>query len=106
MTDAVLWIRIEARFEGQKLPTKIVTKNLINLIFLSAGCSLLRAEGISCILDGKKFFSCIFFFNFLLGSGLDLNSLEMLDPDPYPDPDSMNPNPQHWTDGKIGKGYQ
>jgi hypothetical protein len=24
----------------------------------------------------------------------DLDSLEMLDPDPYPDPDSMNPDPQ------------
>jgi hypothetical protein len=21
----------------------------------------------------------------------------MLDPDPYPDPDSMNPDPQHWV---------
>jgi hypothetical protein len=25
---------------------------------------------------------------------LDPDSLEMLDPDPYPDPDSMNPDPQ------------
>jgi hypothetical protein len=23
------------------------------------------------------------------------DSLEMLDPDPYPDPDSINPDPQH-----------
>ncbi len=25
----------------------------------------------------------------------DRDSLEMLGPDPYPDPDSMNPDPQH-----------
>ncbi len=28
------------------------------------------------------------------GSGLDPDSLEMLDKDPYPDPDSINPDPQ------------
>ncbi len=26
----------------------------------------------------------------------DPASLEMLDPDPYPEPDSMNPDPQHF----------
>jgi hypothetical protein len=34
---------------GQKLPTK--KKKLRKILFLSAGCSLLRAEGFSCSLD-------------------------------------------------------
>jgi hypothetical protein len=34
---------------GHKLPTNI--EKLINFIFRSAGCSLVRAEGFSCILD-------------------------------------------------------
>jgi hypothetical protein len=34
---------------GQKWPTKI-EKNSTNFMFLSTGCSLLRAEGFSCSL--------------------------------------------------------
>jgi hypothetical protein len=62
-------------------------------MFSSAGCSLLRAEGFSCSLDVlneglgkgklqflnlkilKNFFSCEFFFQFLV--------FEILDPDRY-----------------------
>jgi hypothetical protein len=40
----------------------------------------------------KKKISCIF-FQFLAIKTLDPDSLEMLDPDPYRDPDSMNPDP-------------
>jgi hypothetical protein len=39
------------------------------------------------------FFSSVFGYQYL-GSRLDPDSLEMLDPDPYPDPDSMNPDPE------------
>jgi hypothetical protein len=76
-----------------------------HLIFLSAGCSFLRAEGFSCSLDISKLqllinknlknFCCIFFFfQFLVMKTLDpdQDSLEMRDP--YPDPDSMNLDPQ------------
>jgi hypothetical protein len=75
-------------------------KNLINYIFLNAGCSLLWTEGF-CILDilcgglGKskmqflikkrfKNFRCIFFFNFWSSKTLilDPDSLIMLDLDP------------------------
>jgi hypothetical protein len=84
------------------------------VMFLSTGCSLLRAEGFSCslgVLYGGlgirklqflikkieiKFPAKIFFFNFRssnLGSGSGIRignpdpQLEkMLDPDPYPDP--------------------
>ncbi len=49
------WIRIRIRNSdpdqgGQKWPTK-KEKKLINFIFWSTGCSLLRAEGFSCSLD-------------------------------------------------------
>ncbi len=52
---------------GKKWPTKM--EKLINFIFWSAGCSLLRSEGFSCRLDVLGlgiskllyFFSCIFF---------------------------------------------
>jgi hypothetical protein len=44
----------------------------------------------------KKFFSCIVFLPFLVIKTLILDSLEMLDPDPFPDPDSLDPDPQHW----------
>jgi hypothetical protein len=40
----------------------------------------------------EKIFSCIFFLQFLIIKP-DQDSLEMLDPDPYPDP--MVPGPQH-----------
>ncbi len=82
------------------------SEKLKNFIFLSAGCSLLKAEGFSCSLDTsklqllikkkkKKIVCCIFssvFGHQNPGSGLDPDpdSLEM--PDPYPD--SMNPVPQ------------
>ncbi len=59
-------------------------KKLINFIFWSAGCSLLRAEVFSCSLDiencnfwYKKFFICIFFFSFRHqnpGSGFTWNA--------------------------------
>ncbi len=74
-------------------------------MFLSPGCSLLRAEGFSCslgVLYGglgisklqyliKKIeikFPAINFFSILSHQTLDLDpQLEkMLDPDPYPDP--------------------
>jgi hypothetical protein len=83
-------------------------KKLINFIFLS---SLSRAEGfsrslhISNFFDQKKIkqiFCCIFFCFSLWSSkpwiriGFE-NSLEMLDPDPYSDPNSLNPDPQLWS---------
>jgi hypothetical protein len=50
----------------------------------------------------KKLFSCVF-FSYIFdhqnpGSGLDSDpdSLEMLDPDSYPYPDSRKPDPQLW----------
>jgi hypothetical protein len=46
----------------------------------------------------KKLFSCIFFLLFLVIKTQDpypdMDSLEMVDPDPCPDPDSINPDPQ------------
>jgi len=68
----------------------------------SAGCSLLRSEGFFCSLDvlygglgiaifERKKIQLNFFPYFLVIKALDPNLLEMLDPDP----DSMNPNPQH-----------
>jgi hypothetical protein len=64
-------------------------KKLINFIFVSAGCSLLRAEGFSCSLNALYgglgiFFSCIFFLKFLVMKPMDTDpdSLEMLVPDP------------------------
>ncbi len=91
---------------------------LIYLIFLSAGCSLLKDESFSCSLNVlygglgisklqfliKKRYTKLsaVFFSSIFGhqkpvSGLDpdlypdRDSLEMLDPDP----NSMNPDPQH-----------
>ncbi len=93
-------------------------KKFRNFIFWSVGCFLLRAEGFSCSLDvlyeglrisklqflikkDSKNFQ-LYFFVFSVWSsnpesGLDPDpdSLKMLDPDPYPDPESMNPDPQH-----------
>jgi hypothetical protein len=73
----------------------------------------LRAKDFSCslghkyiaILDQKKLTKNfqLYFFSSVFGhqtprSGLDLDpeldSLKMLDPNPYKDPDSMNPDPQ------------
>jgi hypothetical protein len=67
---------------------------------------------VNCYFDPKKiqklfqlYFSLVFGHQ-NLGSGLDPgypNSLETLDP-PYPDPDSMNPDPQPWLKWKrLGK---
>jgi hypothetical protein len=71
----------------------------------------LRAESFSCSLDvlygglgirklqflirKKNNLSAVFLFLFLAIKTLDSepDSLEMLDPDPYRDPDSMNPDP-------------
>jgi hypothetical protein len=93
-----LWIRIQ---EGKNDPQK--RKNLINLVFSSAECSLLRAEGFLCSLDVsygslgisklqfliKKRYTKnlqLFFLQFLviktLDSYLDPDSHEMLDSDP------------------------
>ncbi len=75
-------------------------------MFWSARCSLLRAEGFSCVLNvlygglgiasfdqkkKKKIFRCIFFLTFFVIKTLDPDpdSLEMLDPD------SVNTDPQH-----------
>ncbi len=44
----------------------------------------------------KKIFSCNFQFLVIKTLDPDPDSLEMLDPDPYPDPVSMNPDPQLW----------
>jgi hypothetical protein len=97
------WIRIQAKIGPQK--EEKVTKFHV----LSAGCSLLRAEGFSCRLAvlyaslgisklqflihkvSKKMFSCKFFSIFghqkhWIRIGIQL---KMLDPDP--DRDSMNP---------------
>jgi hypothetical protein len=87
-------------------------------LFWSSGCSLLREEGFSFSLavlygglrirklqffDQKRFWkiSAVFFLQVLVTKTLhpDPDSLEMLDPDPYPD--WMNPDPQHWGDGKV-----
>jgi hypothetical protein len=35
------------------------------------------------------------------GPGLDPDSLQMLDLNPYPDPDSFNPDPQLWLNFTI-----
>ncbi len=43
-----------------------------------------------------RFFSSSVFRHQNPRSALDPDSLEMLDPIPYPDPDSMNPDPQLW----------
>ncbi len=87
----------------------------MNFIFWSAGCSLSRAQGFSCSLDVlfeglgisklqflikkalKINFLLYFFSHFLVIKTLDpdLDSHQMLDP--YPDPDSLNPDPQHWS---------
>jgi hypothetical protein len=53
---------------GQKIPTKIEKKSR-TFMFLSIGCSLLRAEGFSCSLDIRKlqfFIKKIYIKNFLL----------------------------------------
>ncbi len=89
-----------------------------NFMFLSAGCSLLRAEGFFCILDvlygglgiGKlqflifkkyNFFPAVnCFFNFWSSKPLDPDWIririgippKLLDPDPY----QMNTDPQPW----------
>jgi hypothetical protein len=51
----------------------------------------------------KIIFSCVFFLTFLAIKTLVPDSLEILDPDPYPVPKSMNPNPKHWIE--IVKTY-
>jgi hypothetical protein len=89
--------------EGKKC-----SKKVNKLIFLRAGCSVLRVEGFSCSLDvlyeglgisklllliKKRYlkkFKLYFFLQFLV--------IETLDTDPYPDPDSLEmlvPDPQH-----------
>jgi hypothetical protein len=91
-------IRIQ---EGKNSPEK----QQINFIFSSAGNSLLRAEGFPCSLDvlygglesncnfwskkRRNNFSRIFFLQFLVIKTLD----------PYPDPDSMNP--QHCNNLRL-----
>jgi hypothetical protein len=79
----------------------------------------LRAEGFSFSVDvlygglgisklqfliwKRYLFSAVFFLHFFghqnSGSGLGTDSLEMLDPDPYPDSDSVNLDAQH----RVGK---
>ncbi len=89
-------------------------EKIINFSFGSAGGFLLMAEGFSCSLDvlygglgiyklqfwiekEEKKISIVryFFLPFLVMKTLDPDpdSLEMLDPDPYPDP--MYPDPLH-----------
>ncbi len=91
---------------------------LKKFIFWSAGCSFLRAEGFFFSLEvlygvlgisnlqflikkRRKKFNCTF-LNLSSKPWIripypDPDSLEMLDPDPYLDPDSMNPDSQHWS---------
>ncbi len=94
-------------------------KQLINFIFWSSGCSLLRAEGFSCSLDvfyegvGISKFKCfikkrfnqnfqLYFLNFWSSNPDPYpDSLEMLDQDPYPDQDLMNPDPHYLGLAKI-----
>jgi hypothetical protein len=80
---------------GQKLPTKIEKNSEISCFFLSAGCSLLGAEGFSCSLDvlhgdfgmnklqfliqKLSFFSTVKFSNFWSSKTLDTE----LNPDPH-----------------------
>ncbi len=93
-------------------------KKLRNFMFWSAGCSLLRAESLSCSLDvlyggqgiskvqflqkHMAFFSAVNFFKFLVIKPLVPDWMRIviqptiLDPDPDPDAESMNPNPKHW----------
>ncbi len=88
-------------------------KKFKNLMFWSAGCSLLSAEGFSCSLDvlcgglriskyifwsikEKKKKNHLYFFLQFFGYqilDLDPDSLEMLDPDL--DPDSLNLDPKY-----------
>jgi hypothetical protein len=114
----VLWNESGSGSRRAKWPRKI--KELMKLIFFSAECSLLRAEGFSCgldVLNGWQGISKLqflmkklylknfqqYFFNFCSSKPwirirfliCISDSLKMLDPDPYPDPDSMNPDPQH-----------
>ncbi len=107
-----------------KLATK-VGKKLRNLMFVSAWCSLLRAEGFSCKLgvlrdktiafyDWKYinfFFSAVNVFQFLIIKTLDL------DPDPHPEPHwpkMLDPNPHLnkcgsasllFSDWSFGQGF-
>jgi hypothetical protein len=56
--------------------------------------------------EKKKIQLCIFSYISGLqnpGSGLDPDSLEMQDPDPYPHSDPMNQDPKHWI--QILKTY-
>jgi hypothetical protein len=89
-------------------------KQLINFIFWSADCFLLTAECFSCSLgvlykglgvSKLQFFlqinekiSALFFLQFLVIKTLDLypatDSIKMLDSEPYPNLDSMNPDPK------------
>ncbi len=78
---------------------KITPKNikqLFNLIFWSAWCSLLRAEGFSCSLDGLYEGLEISKLQFLIKKRRKINfqlyifpSILQPDPDPYPDQDSL-----------------
>jgi hypothetical protein len=46
---------------------------------------------------------CCIFWSAIPESGLDLDSLEMLDPDP--NRDSMNPDPQLWEEDEDKEDY-
>ncbi len=91
---------------------KITKLNRITYIFEYEVCQVL-AEGFSCslgiiklqfLIKKEKEISAVFFSTIFghqnPGSGLEPNSdpyqdsLKMLDPDTYPDPDSMSPEPQ------------
>jgi hypothetical protein len=79
----------------------------------------LRVEGFSCGVDvfyesvGISKFKCfikkrfnknvqLYFFNFWSSNPDPYpDSFEMLDQDPYPGPNSMNPDPQYWWLAKI-----
>ncbi len=80
-SKSMLWIRIRIGSGFIGVPGSVPASGFA-IIFWSAGCSLLMDDGFSCSLDVS---AVIFFFKFCSSK------------DPYPDPDSMNPDAQHQT---------
>jgi hypothetical protein len=110
------WIRIQ---KGKK--TYKHRKKLINIIFLSAGCSLLRAEGspfglnvlggqgiskLKYFITKDKFFSICIFFNFWsLKSWIRIRI--RIHFKCWSQIRILNPYPQHWyKDGNVHLSYK
>jgi hypothetical protein len=85
--------------EGLWGPIPTTGEKLSTLPTLRAGCSLLRAEGFSCSLNvlyiGLGISNMQISIKKRYKKNTDPDSFEMLDPDLHPDPDSINPDPQH-----------